>query len=198
MKKNVIDVYAKVMQKYTDYVNQLAELKSVITAASKPGQSSGMINVDFNAITEKIGDIEKNFSFDNPIFVSQKTGAEGEAEARRWAEELGLDPDKVVIPSGGKDGTYQINVDLTPLKTIGTTVTSVSGGGQNGIVKKDIDANRYQALISAVDGQIQTPFNQVQVIGEKFGRQNTQMNSLFQFVTGAASQLTQTLSTMWR
>jgi len=182
-KTNYVDVYTEVMQKYTEYMADIADLVTAMANATKPGNDKDHVNFDGDAIREKIFALVDKYNSTAPLFTSKLSGADGKAEAEKWAKELGLDPEKTVIATG-KDAndqyTYSVIVDTTPLLSMANSL-------KNG----NIDIPSYQAMQAAIDAQKQVIQNTVQVLAEKFSKANSNYDS---YIKAASSSLQELLA----
>jgi len=187
MLENYINIYVNVMQKYTDYVGEIADLKTLI---SKSSTASGSDKIVFDAgpIFAKIAEIEAKFnSIDNAMYVAHETGAAGYAECVKWAKELGLNPDAVIVCVGDDkaNGQYFIQADLSPLFQIRESI-------KNG----EMPTNLYQQMAAGIDIQVQKVNNTIQKLAEKYSNANANMDSLMKMLSNILAELQRILAQM--
>jgi type III secretion system IpaD/SipD/SspD family effector len=181
-KANYVDVYIDVMQKYTGYMADIADLVTAMANATTAGSDKDHVNFNGTTISAKLNALRAQVE-NTPLFTSQLKGADALAEATAWAKELGLDPDKTVRVTGKDENgqeTYGVFMDATP-------IVSMINALKNG----NLDIPSYQAMQAAFDAQKQVIQNTVQVLAEKFSKANGNYDS---YVKAASATLEQLLA----
>ncbi len=185
MQTNYIGVYVNAMQKYTDFMGEVAKLKSMISSAASASSDSTKTKFDAKTIDDQIALIMREFSGpDSALFTSQQTGEAGKAECQKWAEEFGLTLDQVLVRDDS--GKYRIQVDLQPLRNIQTSI-DFSG---------EIKDNLFAGMIAGLDMQVQAMNTTVQKLTEKFSNANGVMNDMMKMLSDILAELQRILAQM--
>jgi type III secretion system IpaD/SipD/SspD family effector len=182
VQKNYIDPYTAIMKFYTDFMGEVSDIMSAISKAVGPGEDSNSVSFDETQIKNLINELVQKYR-ERPLFTSQGTGAEGKAEAERWAKELGLDISKAtLVDKDNPDGPWKVEMDLSPLDTM------------FGAIKGDkLSTYEYQAMQTAIDAQKQKLQSTVQTVAEKYGRANANMDSLYKMMSAMITAMEQLL-----
>ncbi|MET3106705.1 type III secretion system IpaD/SipD/SspD family effector [Oxalobacteraceae bacterium GrIS 2.11] len=188
MQDNYISPYTAAVQLYTKFMADIADLMTIVSGSSHANSDSNYINFGTESTVLKIDAISKKYDMlKNPLYSSKAVGEAGKAEANRWAEEFGLDPAKCVqeIKGDGGESSYVVIVDLSPLATMQLSL-------KNG----KLSIQEYQQMMAALDGQKQILQSTVQVLTEKYGRANANLDSMFRLISGIIADLQQQISRM--
>jgi type III secretion system IpaD/SipD/SspD family effector len=182
VKKNFIDPYTAILKYYTDFMGEVSDIMAALSKAVGKGDDSNSVSFDESTIRKLISDLTTKYS-ELPLFTSQGTGAEGKAEAERWAKELGLDISKVsLVDKGNPDGPWKVEMDLSPLEKM---TTALKGD--------KMSTFEYQAMQTAIDAQKAKLQSTVQTVAEKYGRANANMDSLYKMMSAMIVAMEQLL-----
>lgn len=198
-------VYEELLKKYSDFYGEFN--KEIMAEMSKwiAGSSDG------KTVTIKTG---LYFALEALLtkYSAQPTGVlfpipdkDGklppatEADAKKWAEAMGMGKDSPNVKPDGKGG-FVVMMDLSPLKTMADSVFRLihvpNPGGPGGVKDAKLDSAKFQAWQTGFNSQEGELKNQLQVFTTKYGNANSYHENFNKILSSQLSMYAEMLSSI--
>ncbi|MDH0340474.1 type III secretion system needle tip protein SctA [Chromobacterium haemolyticum] len=177
--ENVVGKYIEFYQEFSDILSQMAGWISSNDKGDKVTLSAGKLYAALKALKEK---------YQNTVLFPT-SGTTTEAEAKKWAKELGL-PESCVQKKG--DG-YVVVIDTGPVQKMMDALK-----GLNPLVelfpdtKVEMDNAKFQAWQSGFKAQEESLKNTLQTLTQKYSNANSLFDNLVKVLSSTISSCTET------
>jgi len=197
MDDSYLSVYEYILDQYTGFFSDFADFKSLLAQFITPGED-GKIKVDASGIMKELEKLINKYSATPPpsdAILFPQPDEEGHQsatyeEAKKWAEEMGLDPSCVKQLA---DGTYVCTIDTSPLENIKQSLIDTFGMIRLGplwlVSNKEVDPAQYQAWLAGFDMQADKFQNFMQVMTQKYTTANSVFDNLVKVLSSTITAL---------
>lgn len=195
-------VYEELLKKYSNFYGEFN--KEIMAEMSKwiEGSSDGKNVTLRRGLLESVEDLIKKYSAQPTGVLFPIPDKDGklppatEADAKKWAEAMGMGKDSPNVKPDGKGG-FVVMMDLSPLIKMRDNLTPIfkSPGGSDKL-EATIDSAKFQAWqtgFNSMEGELK---NQLQVFTTKYSNANSYHENFNKILSSHLSQYAETLGSI--
>lgn len=192
--KDYLGVYENVVGQYTDFYKSFSDILSKMGGWVSAGKDGNKVKLNITELKTALDTLKRNYSLPNKgavLFPEQgeSSGVKGATEgaAKQWASELGL-PETCV--QNLADGTFVVVVDLKPIDTMISEVTTQGTADGDGNV--ELDNAKFQAWQAGFKAQEENLKNTLQTFTQKYSNANSLYDNLVKVLSSTISSCVET------
>ncbi|WP_312317705.1 IpaD/SipD/SspD family type III secretion system needle tip protein [Stenotrophomonas sp.] len=175
LKQNWLSKYQDAMKKFLEFYKEFSDALEHL----KPEGSGdkGDVKINFKDLYDKLQEILGDYALEKNALGSFPT----KAAAQSFIDSLGL-PGLKVEENPGADGQYKVMINLADVKAISDSAA------QGGTVTWD--SAKYNAWVSAKDGNVEQIKHVSKVLGEKLSETTQQFDNIVKILSSTIDKIT--------
>lgn len=186
IKDGYLGVYENVVGKYIEFYQEFSDILSKMAGWISSNDKGDKVTLSVGELYDALKTLKTKY--ENTVLFPT-SGTTTEAEAKKWAKELGL-PESCVQKKG--DG-YVVVIDTGPVQKMMDALKGLAGGSEPAKDKKvEMDNAKFQSWQSGFKAQEENLKNTLQTLTQKYSNANSLFDNLVKVLSSTISSCTET------
>ncbi|MEG3135831.1 IpaD/SipD/SspD family type III secretion system needle tip protein [Rouxiella sp. T17] len=187
VKESYYDVFEGAVAKYIQFYKELSAILAKMGNWTDPSDKEGNVKFKFKTLRDELVALKNRFygSFEilqlYPSNVSKNTS---EADAKKWAKDMGLPASSVKLAANKKD--YYVTLDMSPLETMINKMIYVK---ENDKDPTEVTNTVYQAWLTGFNAQEEQIKTTISSLTGRFSNANSIYDNVVKILSSTIASL---------